>query len=144
MFQNKKQLFMLSLAASVIGALAILSFPRYFFYVPFSSGINTGSVLAFMTMIGWISLLLAPPLFVGLTVMWSKRRSYWLMASVLLYPVATVMVKISSLVLYGEIWAEYLVTYPILFFLEWLLPAAYVYLAIRLRHRDDFYFRADT
>jgi hypothetical protein len=143
MLQDKKLLFQLSLAASVIGALAILSFPSYFFYVPFSSGVNTVTVLGFMTMIGWISLLVAPPLFVGVWDMWSKRRSYWLMAAVLLYPVATVLVKISSLVLYGEIWASYLVTYPILFFLEWLLPAAYVYIAIRLRRRDDFYFKAD-
>lgn len=135
MFQQKRQMLQLSLAASVIGVLTIFSFPNFFLYVPFSTGINTVTVLGFLTMLGWISLLVSPPLLIGLSRRWSKKRSVWLIISVLLYPLATVLVKISSLIVYGEIWANYLVSYPILIFLEWLLPAAYVFLAIRLRRR---------
>jgi hypothetical protein len=50
-----------------------------------------------------------------------------------LWTVSTLIIKIYGLVVFGQFWANYLVVYPILAFLEWVVPVYYVVLAVRLR-----------
>jgi hypothetical protein len=131
MFKEKRTAALVSVAASLIVALAILSFRQYFFYVPFAKGFNTLSFLGFLTMIGWVSLVVVPPVLLSSPGEWTSAKSRWLIVAAVLYPIATTSVKLCTLALYGQIWANYLVLYPILFFMEWILPAAYVLFAIR-------------
>jgi hypothetical protein len=124
-----------SVALAIIMALAILSFRQYFFYVPFANGFNAISFLGFCALIGWLALLLMPPTLLSMTKTWSTAKSVLLMISVLVYPVSTTFVKIYTLSTYGKIWAQYLALYPILAFIEFVVPAFYIIVAVSLNRR---------
>ena len=127
----------LSIALATFIALAIMSFRQFFFYVPFENGLTVSTFLSFMAMLGWVSLVLAPPILLSLKSGWTSAKSNLLIAAVLIYPVATTSVKIYTLSTYGRIWAQYLAQYPILFFIEFLVPAIYVIVAINLKRRNS-------
>lgn len=121
-----------SLIASVVTAFTALSFPQYFLVAPFANGVNLLSWLGFLTTLGIVSLILLPPLFLRRDT-WSKAKTIFFVFFVSLFTLSTALIKIYTLVTMGTVFADYLILYPILFFIEWILPILYVSLAFRLR-----------
>jgi hypothetical protein len=134
MNSSKSDVFRLSLAASLVSALIILSFRQYFFYLPFQNGFNLLSILGFLALLGWISLVIVPPILLLETENWTLRRHVLFLISVSVWTLSTLAIKIYNLLTFGQIWADYLILYPALFFVEWLLPAYYIYLSLSLRN----------
>ncbi len=126
----KVDIFKISLGLSVISSLIILSFRDYFLYVPFQGGFNLFSFLGFTALIGWICLVLLPPVFFLDTKSWNSTKYIGFFVAVTLFTVSTLGVKIYSLATLGTIFADYLVLYPALFFIEWMLPIFYIFVAL--------------
>jgi hypothetical protein len=122
-----------SLIASVVTAFTVLSFPQYFLVAPFASGVNILSWLGFVTTIGIVSLIVLPPLFLLRRDSWSKAKTIFFVFFVSLFTLSTALIKIYTLVTMGTVFADYLILYPILFFIEWILPILYVILAFKIR-----------
>ena len=129
----KLDIFKVSIAASAVTALIILSFRQYFFYIPFQNGFDAISTFGFLALLGWISLVVVPPIVLSGAEKWTTRRHVIFLISVLMWTGSTLAIKIYTLSTVGQIWADYLVAYPALFFVEWLLPGYYVFLAVTLR-----------
>ena len=132
MFPYKMDIFKVSIAASLVSALSIIGLKQYFIYIPFANGVDFLSILGFLALIGWIFLVLLPPIFLANTETWSITKNLFFLVSVSLWTLATLSVKIYTLFAMGRIWAEYLLTYPIFIFLEWLLPAFYIFVGLSL------------
>jgi uncharacterized membrane protein len=126
-------IFRVSLALSVISMLIILSFSEFFIYVPLSGGISLLTLLGLFAFIGWIALVVLPPIFLLLIKNWNLIAVIAFISVVSLYTAATFAVKIYSLATMGAIYAQYLILYPALFLVEWIIPAFYIYVALRLR-----------
>jgi hypothetical protein len=122
----------MSILISVSLFLVTLSFKNFFYYVPFSNGFSLLSTLQAFTVVGWILLIAAPPLFFAIPQPWNQAKFILYFTSVSLWTVATFLIKIVTLVSYGKIWAEYLTTYPVMFYFEWIVPAFYVWLGIQM------------
>jgi hypothetical protein len=125
-------IFRVSLALSAISMLIILSFSQFFFYAPLAGGISPLTLLGLFALIGWVSLVVLPPVFLLLVKKWNLRAVVGLISAATLYTAATFGVKILSLATMGAIYAQYLILYPALFLVEWIIPAFYVYVALRL------------
>jgi hypothetical protein len=129
----ERPFFLTSIVMSITVVASALSFPQFFLFVPFASGMTLLSTLGFLTLFGWVILAALPPL-----VLYSrdpslaKRAGITLFVAAAIYPLATLSVKITGLALYGQLWAEYLLTYPILFVVEWIFPMIYAYIALRI------------
>jgi hypothetical protein len=123
----------MSVLASVFVVGVVLTFPSYFFFTPFQNGVNLLSILQFMTMLGWVSLI-ATPLVMFRTdeVVWERNRFYTFAILVSLWTISTVLIKIYNYVNFGEMFAGYLWVYKIFIIFEWLLPAFYIWLAADL------------
>jgi hypothetical protein len=120
-----------SVIASVVVALTALSFPQYFLIVPFANGVNVLSLLGLATTVGIVALIVLPPLLLRQPNSWSIAKSMFFLFSVSLYTLSTLLIKLYTLATLGRIWADYLIIYPILFFIEWLLPTVYVIFGLR-------------
>jgi hypothetical protein len=105
------------------------------------------SILQALTIVGWVALIAAPPLFFASEGRWTTKKYYLFLTSVLLWTVVTVVIKIASLISYGQLWVGYLTTYPVMIFFEWIAPLIYAYIAYKeyrperrsapRRHRDN-------
>ena len=149
-------IFRVSLALSVISMLIILSFSEFFIYVPLSGGINLLTLLGLFAFIGWVALVVLPPIFFLLIKNWNLITVTGFITVVTLYTAATFGVKIYSLATMGAIYAQYLILYPALFLVEWIIPGFYIYVALRLYRetqskarpedgpRSDFKIRANS
>jgi hypothetical protein len=124
-------MFKTSLALSVLTFLVVLSFPNYFLYVPFQDGMSLFSALGFFALLGWVSLVVLPPVFFAGAAKWRLGKTVGFIAAVSLYTLSTVGVKVASLVSIGTFYADYLIIYPILIFIEWILPAFYIYVVLK-------------
>lgn len=134
MFPKRLSTFVVSVFMSVIGATIVLSFQRFFLFVPFSGQVAWfRELFAFLSQVGWVLLLVVPPLLLRKVDAWSIAKTSALIASATLYPASLLVLKIYFLVSFGDTYAVYLVNFPALFFLEWLLPAFYVTCAVLLR-----------
>lgn len=143
MFPFNLDVFKVSLAASVISVLVTLSFPQYFFFVPFANGVNVMSTLGFLSSVGLIAMIVLPPIFLLDVDQWSRTKNVYFLIAVTTWTLTTVAIKIYTLATLGRIWADYLVLYPVLFFIEWLLPIFYVILAFKLRSSQKPVANAD-
>ena len=129
--------FSASVSASLVVVLTALSLKSYFFFVPFETGFNFLSLMAALTLVGWILLVLAPPLLlISSPSKWTSRRTVLLIVSATVWTFATSAIKIYGLVVTGRLWADYLALYPIMIFVEWILPAFYVLLALNLSRQS--------
>lgn len=125
--------FRVSLYASLITTLVVLSFRDYFLFVPFANGFTYLSFLGALSMLGWILLIAVPPmLLANKDARWSGSRKWLFIFASSLWTFATLLIKIYGLATTGQLWANYLIVYPVMFFVEWILPIYYVFLAIRL------------
>jgi hypothetical protein len=117
----------------MIVVLTALSFKSYFLFVPFQYGFNLLSTLGFISLIGWLSLTVVPPLMLASrSASWGVGKSVLLIVASSLWTLSTLIIKIYGLATAGQLWASYLILYPILIFVEWILPIYYVVIAIRL------------
>ena len=125
--------FRVSLYASVVSVLIILSFRDYFLFVPFRNGFDFLSVMGAISLLGWISLVVVPPLMLAnKSARWNGARKWVFIAAVSLWTFATLLIKIYGLAVTGQLWAQYLIMYPALIFIEWVLPIFYISLAFSL------------
>jgi hypothetical protein len=111
--------------------LVTLTFKPYFYYSPFSTGLNFLSILQLATILGWILLIAVPPLVLASEYKWNLARYWTFLGSVSLWTLSTLVIKIYTLVSIGSINYQYLTAFPILIYLEWLVPALYVYIAVK-------------
>jgi hypothetical protein len=131
-------LFAVSLAISVFGVAVILSFSNFFFQVPFQGRFAPfREVFAFVSQIGWVLLLLVPPIMLRKIRNWSASKSIILISSVIIYPASLLVLKIYFTITFGNAYAGYLLSFPALFLLEWVVPAFYVICAIMLRRTRE-------
>jgi hypothetical protein len=121
----------LSILISVSLFLTTLTFRAYFYYTPFTTGVDLLSFLQFLTICGWVLLVAAPPLFFASEYKWTVGKYWGFLVSVTLWTVSTFLIKIYTLVSIGIINYQYLTSFPILIYLEWIVPALYVYLAVK-------------
>ena len=133
MFPARLTIFFVSLILSIASASIVLSFRKFFFYVPFAGGFGFRETFAFIALLGWIALVVIPPLLLRRIERWSDLKTGLLIGAASLYTLATLAIKVNNTVLYGDPFVLYLVNYPALFFLEWLLPAFYISCALLLR-----------
>lgn len=123
-------MFVVSLLGSTVVLLTALSFPQYFIFVPFTNGVNLLSFFGAGTLLGWGLLVVGPPLVLRTSIQgWNFSKTLTLVVFVSIYPFFTTAVKVYGLVVLGQLWAEYLVAFPIMIFVEWVLPISYLFLA---------------
>jgi hypothetical protein len=129
----REHAFRVSLYASVVSVLIVLSFKDYFLFVPFSNGVDFLSVMGAFSLLGWVSLVVAPPLLLSnQAARWTSSKKWLLVAAASLWTFSTLLIKIYGLAVTGQLWANYLIVYPVLIFFEWVLPVYYVLLAFKL------------
>jgi hypothetical protein len=123
----------LSLGLSAVTLLIIFSFRDYFLYIPFQDGFSVFAFLGFTALVGWISLVVFPPVFFSDNKPWNSFKTILFFLAIGLYTASTLCVKIYSLATIGTFYANYLVLYPALFLIEWLVPGFYVFAFWRTR-----------
>jgi hypothetical protein len=127
----------ISQLVSIVLILIVVSFKDYFFFVPdFSTGITVISVCQIFSSIGWVFLICIPPILISRTTVWDKEASRNFLVSVLLWPVATTLIKIFTFITY-KVWVvQYLFNYPIFFFMDFIVPILYIILWLKMRDTD--------
>ena len=127
--------FFASVMASIVVLLTALTIRDYFLFVPFAEGYDFVSILGAFTLLGWITLTAGPPVITYLAARssWDSLKVWLLIVTASIWTVSTTTIKIFGLYAYGAWWGGYLGTYPIMFFIEWILPIAYVVYAWRIR-----------
>jgi hypothetical protein len=119
-------------------AFIVFTFDQYFFFVPFSNGVDVLSVLQALTMVGWVSLLAVPPLmFYRDDAIWNNQRFWLFVVAVTSWTVSTALIKLYNLINYGSLYADYLWVYPVFIMFEWIIPAIYIWLASDLREKVE-------
>lgn len=128
----------MSVLSSVFVVGVLLTFPNYFFFMPFQNGFNALTLLQLLTILGWISLLVTPlVMFRSEEMLWSKNRFYIFTILVSLWTISTLLIKIYNYANFGTWFADYLWVYKIFIVFEWLLPAFYIWLASDLLDPAD-------
>lgn len=91
-----------------------------------------------MTMLGWISLLVAPlVMFRSDDLVWERSRFYIFAILVSLWTLSTALIKIYNYVNFGLWFADYLWVYKIFIIFEWIVPAFYIWLASDLLNPSE-------
>lgn len=126
-----------SILISVSLFLVTLSFKSFFYYVPFANGFNLLSSLQALTVLGWILLVAAPPLFFASSLPWSKSKLVLFFTSVGLWTASTLLIKVYTFATLGKIWAEYLTVYPVMIYFEWIVPFFYIWLGVKMRRVSE-------
>jgi hypothetical protein len=121
--------FGVSVVLSVAALCIVFSFRNYFIFAPFQQGVSLLSILQFSTIIGWVLLVFAPPLFFFDPQPWSKSKQIAFYVCVGFWTAAVTGIKIYQLLTIGQFFAEYLFRIPVMFFFEWILPVLYILIA---------------
>ena len=122
----------LSLVISVALALQILTFPTFFFLNPFSNSLSVFLTVAqIATVVGWIVILLVPPVLVALRKRLGKYFTVYLSIAALVWPAALLIVRFAVLSLTGDPAINYLFNYPIFIFSDIVVPVIYWRMARR-------------
>lgn len=121
--------FGVSVVLSVAALCIVLSYTNYFVFTPFQDGFNILSTLQFGTIVGWVLLVFAPPLFFFDQQPWTRVKLLLFYASVSFWTIMVTLIKIYQLLTIGQFFAGYLVSIPVLFFFEWILPVLYILIA---------------
>jgi hypothetical protein len=122
----------LSLTISGVLLLQILTFPTFFFLNPFANSLSLFLTVAQVaTMVGWIVLVLAPPVLIALRERVGKRFTLYLSIAALVWPAALLLVRFAVLGLTGDPAINYLFNYPIFIFSDIAVPIIYWRMARR-------------
>lgn len=122
----------LSLIISVALALQILTFPTFFFLNPFMNSLSILLTVAqISTVVGWIVILIVPPVLVALRKRVGKHFTLYLSIAALVWPAALLLVRFAVLSLTGDPAINYLFNYPIFIFSDIIVPVIYWRMARR-------------
>lgn len=117
-----------SVFISIYILFIVLSFRGYFFFLPNFS--RTHQIIAYvqvLTTIGWIFLILLPPIVLWKWSAWGKLGPSLLLIGALLWPVSTVAIKMLNFSFNGDPYMAYMVERPIFLLMEYVIPGFYFY-----------------
>ena len=119
----------LSVFTSIYILFIVLSFREYFFFVPdFSRPYPEIAFVQVFTALGWIFLILLPPLALANWSSWSKGAPRLILLGALLWPLSTLTIKGLYFVHYGNPSVGYLREHPLFLLMEYGIPALYLYI----------------
>ena len=110
--------------------LISLTFKSFFFYVPFANGFSVLGLFQSIALLGFVSLIAAPPLFFASSSNWGRAKFALFAASVSLWTLGTLLIKVYGLITAGKLWANYLLVYPVMIYFEWIAPVFYIFLGL--------------
>ena len=127
--RSEPNYFMLSFLTSVYILFIVLSFRDYFFFVPdFSRPYPEIAFVQVFTALGWIFLIVLPPLALAKWSSWSKAAPRLILLGALLWPLSTLTIKALNLAHYKNAFAGYLGEHPLFLVMEFGVPALYLYI----------------
>ena len=126
----------LSYGISLVLTLVCLTFIPFFFSDPFQSGINPLTVTQFISGLGWILLVLVPPIILAIG-RWNGFTKTSFLIAALLWPVTLIAIRIILGIQLGNPYLGYLITYPIFIFTDVLVPAIYALLWVRMNKKNS-------
>ena len=119
----------LSFVTSLYTLFIVLSFREYFFFVPdFSRPHPEIAFVQVFTALGWIFLIVLPPLALVNWSKWSKGAPRLILLGALLWPLSTLTIKSLNLLHYGNPYVGYLGEHPLFLMMEYGIPALYLYI----------------
>jgi hypothetical protein len=120
---------LLSVFTSIYVLFIVLSFREYFFFVPdFSRPYPEIAFVQVFTALGWIFLIVLPPLALAKWSSWRKGAPRLFLLGALLWPLSTLTIKGLYLLHYGNPLIGYLGVHPIFLMMEYGIPALYLYI----------------
>jgi hypothetical protein len=120
---------MLSFFTSVYMLFIVLSFREFFFFVPdFSRPHPEIAFVQVFTALGWIFLIVLPPLALAKWSSWRKGAPRLILLGALLWPLSTLTIKALHFVHYGNAFVGYLGEHPLFLLMEYGIPALYLYI----------------
>jgi hypothetical protein len=116
--------FYVTLLYSGIFVFLTWSFSPYFYFTVQASDGDVRPLMLVAYLVTWPLAVIVPPVLLGLEHMkaWRKGFRALFLASVLMWPIVTLAIKIRGLVLYGSFGTEYWGIYPIFILLEVVWP----------------------
>ena len=117
-----------SVFTSIYILFIVLSFRGYFFFLPNFS--RTHQIIAYVqvfTTLGWIFLILLPPIALWKWSDWGKFGPSLLLIGALWWPVSTLAIKLLNFSFDGNPYVAYLVERPIFLLMEYIIPGFYLY-----------------
>ena len=119
----------LSFVTSMYTLFIVLSFREFFFFVPdFSRPHPEIAVVQVFTALGWIFLIVLPPLALVNWSTWSRSAPRLILVGALLWPLSTLAIKGLYLLHYGNPYVGYLGEHPLFLLMEYGIPALYLYI----------------
>jgi hypothetical protein len=136
LFKNKEKVAVSGPAFAAVSVLTsiyilfiVLSFREYFFFIPnFSRPYPVIAYVQVLTAIGWIFLILLPPIALLKRSSWSRGASMLILIGALLWPFSTLTIKALYLSIYGNPFIGYLGDHPLFLLMEYGIPALYLYI----------------
>jgi hypothetical protein len=126
---SKPNYSMLSLFTSLYTLFIVLSFREYFFFVPdFSRPHPEIAFVQVFTALGWIFLIVLPPLALVKWSKWRRGAPRLILLGALLWPLSTLTIKALYLFHYGNPYVGYLGEHPLFLVMEYGIPALYLYI----------------
>ena len=125
----QKRDFRFSLLTSIYLLFIVLSFREYFFFLPnFSRPQTLIALTQIFTTIGWIALIVAPPVLLRKSQVMGRAKSLLFLASVLIWPLSTMIIKALNYFYFDAPYIDYLGVHPLFILFEYVIPAVYVFM----------------
>lgn len=125
----QKRDFRFSLLTSIYLLFIVLSFREYFFFLPnFSRPQTLIALTQIFTTIGWIALIVAPPVLLRKSQVIGRAKSLLFLASVLIWPLSTMTIKVLNYYYFDAPYIDYLGVHPLFILFEYVIPAVYVFM----------------
>jgi hypothetical protein len=126
---TKPNFSMLSFFTSLYTLFIVLSFREYFFFIPdFSRPHPEIAFVQVFTALGWIFLIVLPPLALTNWSKWNRGAPRLILLGALLWPLSTLTIKALNLFHFGNPYVGYLGEHPLFLVMEYGIPALYLYI----------------
>jgi hypothetical protein len=133
---SSKQFYWLSVVTSIYLFFVVISFRNYFFFLPnFARPEKPIAFMQVMTTIGWVSLIFIPPLLLRNREKWGKFSSVIFLASSLIWPASTLIIKSLNYLYFGSPYVGYLKLHPLFLLMEFAVPVFYCLIWVRIRRQ---------
>lgn len=117
-----------SILTSIYIIFIVISFREYFFFIPnFSRPHSIIAYIQVLTAVGWIILIILPPLAL---LKWRDSGglgSLLILIGALTWPISTILIKILNFAFYGNPYLGYMRDRPLFVLMEYLIPGFYLY-----------------
>ncbi len=121
--------WVISVLTSIYIIFIVLSFREYFFFIPnFSRPYPVIAFVQVLTTLGWISLIILPPLAL---LNWPRLGRYGssiLLFGALIWQFSTLTIKALYLTFYANPFIGYLGDHPLFLLMEYGIPTLYLYI----------------